>query len=166
MTTKLNKTGNQHTVQPIPEGYHMVTPWVIVKDSAKLINFLKEAFGAEEIARVYNEDGTIGHAEVRIGDSVVMMFDAKENWPPTPSFFRLYVEDGDAVYQRALKAGATSVTEMTDLFFGDRVGRVRDPWGNIWWIQEHLEDVDFAEMMKRAGEQTYMEAMRYVQESL
>jgi uncharacterized glyoxalase superfamily protein PhnB len=166
MTTKLNKTDNQHTVQAIPTGYHMVTPWIIVKDSAKFIDFLKEAFGAEETGRVYNEDGTIGHMEARIGDSVVMMFDAKETWPPTPSFLRLYVEDGDAVYRRALKAGATSVTGMTELFFGDRVGRVRDPWGNIWWIQEHIEDVDFEEMMKRAGEQTAIEAMRYLQESL
>jgi uncharacterized glyoxalase superfamily protein PhnB len=160
MTTKSN------TVRPIPEGYHMVTPWIIVRGAAQFLDYLKEAFGAEEIARVYNEDDTIGHAEVRLGDSVVMMFDAKEAWPPTPGFLRLYVEDGDAVYQQALKAGATSVTEMTELFFGDRVGRVRDPWGNIWWIQERLEDVDFAEMMKRAGEQTAIEAMRYVQESL
>lgn len=168
MTTQLNKTGNQHMIQPIPEGYHQVTPWIIVKDSARLIDFLKEVFGAEETegSRVYNQDGTIGHVEVRIGDSVVMMFDAKDTWPPTPAFFRLYVEDGDAVYQRALKAGATAVTEMTKLFFGDRVGRVRDPWGNIWWIQERIEEVDFAEMMKRAEEQTYMEAMQYVQETL
>jgi uncharacterized glyoxalase superfamily protein PhnB len=168
MTTKLNKTDSQLTIQPIPEGYHTVTPWIIVKDAAKFIAFLKEAFGAKEAegSRVYNKDGTLGHAEVRIGDSVVMMFDAKEAWPPTPSFLRLYVEDGDAVYRRALQAGATSVTEITRLFFGDRVGRVRDPWGNIWWIQERVEAVDFEEMMKRAGEQAAIEAMQYVQESL
>jgi uncharacterized glyoxalase superfamily protein PhnB len=164
----MNMTTKPNPIRPIPEGYHMVTAWIIVKDAAKFIDFLQEAFGAKETegSRVYNQDGTIGHAEVRMGDTVVMMFDAKEEWPPTPSFFRLYVEDGDAVYQRALEAGGTSVTEMTELFFGDRVGRVRDPWGNIWWIQERLEDVDFAEMMKRAGEQTAIEAMRYVQESL
>jgi PhnB protein len=103
---------------------------------------VKEAFGAQETARVHNEDGTIGHAEFRIGDSVVMAFDAKQGWPETPGFLRLYVEDGDAVYRRALEAGAGSVTEMTDLFFGDRVGRVRDPLGNLWWIQTRLEDVD------------------------
>jgi uncharacterized glyoxalase superfamily protein PhnB len=168
MTTNLDKIGGQYTPQPIPEGYHTVTPWIIVKGAAKLIEFLKEAFVAEEIegGRVYNEDDTIGHAEVRIGDSVIMMFDAKEAWPPTPSLFRLYVEDGDAVYRRALKAGATAVTEMTELFFGDRVGRVSDPWGNIWWIQERIEEVDSEEMMKRAGEQTAIEAMKYVQKSL
>lgn len=168
MTTKQNKTDNRHTVQPIPEGYHQVTLWIIVKDSAKLIDFLKEAFGAKETegSRVYNQDGTIGHVEVRIGDSAVMMFDAKDTWPPTPAFFRLYVENGDAVYQRALQAGATAVTEMTELFFGDRVGRVSDPWGNIWWLQERLEAVDFEEMMKRAEEPAYIKAMQYVQESL
>jgi uncharacterized glyoxalase superfamily protein PhnB len=127
---------------------------------------LKEAFGAEEYGRVYNEDGTIGHAEVRMGDSVVMLFDAKEEWPDTPSLLRLYVEDGDAVYRRALEAGGTSVTEVTELFFGDRVGRVRDPWGNIWWIQTHIEDVDPEEMARRAGDPTYLDAMQRVQASL
>src|SRR5689334_5731358 len=103
-------------VKSIPAGYHTVTPWIIVRGAAKLLDYVKEAFGADNETRVYNEDGTIGHAEVRIGDSVIMMFDAKEGWPPTPSFIRLFVEDGDAVYQQALKAGGTSVTEMTELF--------------------------------------------------
>lgn len=155
--------------QPIPKGYRTVTPWIIARGVARLIDFLKEAFGAEEYGRVYNEDGTIGHAEVRMGDSVVMLFDAKEEWPDTPSLPRLYVEDGDAVYRRALEAGGTSVTsvtEVTELFFGDRVGRVRDPWGNIWWIQTHIEDVDPEEMARRAGDPTYLDAMQRVQASL
>lgn len=152
--------------QPIPKGYRTVTPWIIARGVARLIDFLKEAFGAEEYGRVYNEDGTIGHAEVRMGDSVVMLFDAKEEWPDTPSLLRLYVEDGDAVYRRALEAGGTSVTEVTELFFGDRVGRVRDPWGNIWWIQTHIEDVDPEEMARRAGDPTYLDAMQRVQASL
>jgi uncharacterized glyoxalase superfamily protein PhnB len=150
----------------MPEGYYTITPWIIVRGAAQLLDYLKEVFGAEELARVYNEDGAIGHAEVRIGDSVVMMFDAKEAWPDTPSFIRLYVEDGDAVYQRALAAGGASVTEMTELFFGDRVGRVRDPFGNIWWIQTRLEDVDPEEMARRPQEQPYIAAMQYVQSSL
>jgi PhnB protein len=166
MTANLNKTGAVRDVRPVPEGYHTVTPWIISRDTAQLLDFVKEAFGAEEIARVYNEDGTIGHAEFRIGDSVVMAFDAKEEWPDTPSFLRLYVEDGDAVYQRALEAGATSVTEMTNLFFGDRVGRVRDPQGNLWWIQTRLEDLDPEEMARRAKERAYIDAMQQVQESL
>jgi PhnB protein len=154
------------TTNYIPEGYHAVTPWIISRNTASLLDYVKEAFGAQELARVYNEDGSIGHAEVRIGDSVVMMFDAKETWPPTPCFLRLYVEDGDAVYQQALKAGAISVTDMTELFWGDRVGRVRDPFGNIWWIQTRIEAVDPEEMGRRAGNQTYINAMQYVQNSL
>ncbi|KQL46373.1 extradiol dioxygenase [Brevibacillus choshinensis] len=153
-------------MKDIPEGYRTVTPWIISRDTTRLIAFVKEAFHAYDDNRVYNEDGTIGHAEVRIGDSVVMMFDAKEEWPDTPSFLRLYFEDGDAVYQQALQAGATPVTEMTTLFFGDRVGRVRDPLGNIWWIQTRIEDLTPEEMAKRAGQSEYIEAMRYVQGSL
>jgi uncharacterized glyoxalase superfamily protein PhnB len=130
------------------------------------LDFVKEAFDAVEIARVPNEDGTIGHAEFRIGDSIVMAFDAKEGWPDTPGFFRLYVENGDAVYRRALEAGAVSVTEMTDLFFGDRVGRVRDLQGNVWWIQTRVEEVDPEEMERRAGEKEFLHVMRYAQESL
>jgi PhnB protein len=151
------------TVRPIPEGYHSVTPWIISRDSAGLIDFLDVAFGAEEIARVVGDDGSIGHAEVRIGDSVVMMFDAKPHWPNTPAFFRLYVTDGDAVFQQALRAGATSVTEMTHLFWGDRVGRVRDPFGNLWWIQTRVEDVSLEEMERRATEKKWVDAMDYVQ---
>ena len=153
-------------ILPVPEGYRAVTPWIVSRDTAGLLDFVKEAFGAEEIARIPNEDGTIGHAEFRIGDSIVMAFDAREGWPDTPGFFRLYVEDGDAVYRRALEAGAVSVTEMTHLFFGDRVGRVRDPQGNVWWIQTRVEEVDAVEMEKRAGEEGYVDAMLYVQESL
>jgi PhnB protein len=153
-------------IRPVPEGYHVVTPWIISRDTVRLLDFVKEAFDAVEIARVPNEDGTIGHAEFRIGDSIVMAFDAKEGWPDTPGFFRLYVANGDAVYRRALEAGAVSVTEMTDLFFGDRVGRVRDLQGNVWWIQTRVEEVDPEEMERRAGEKGFLDAMRYVQESL
>ncbi len=153
-------------IRPVPEGYHVVTPWIISRDTAELLDFVREAFGAEEMGRVPAEDGSIGHAEFRIGDSIVMAFDAKEGWPDTPGFFRLYVEGGDEVYRRALEAGAVSVTEMTDLFFGDRVGRVRDPQGNVWWIQTRVEEVGPEEMEKRAGEKEFVDAMRYVQESL
>jgi PhnB protein len=151
------------TVRGVPAGYHTVTPWIISRDTARLPESLKEAFGAEELARVHGEDGTIGHAECRIGDSVVMAFDARDNWPDTPAFLRLYVEDGDAVHRGAVRAGAVSVTEMTDMFWGDRVGRVRDPLGNVWWIQTRIEDLTLEEMDRRAGEPKYIEAMRYVQ---
>ena len=164
----MTASGEKRTqqVQTVPDGYHTVTPWIISRDTARLIDFVTRAFGAEEIVRVQDENGVIGHAEVRIGDSVVMTFDSREGWPETPGFMRLYVEDSDAVYQQALRAGATSVTEVTTLFFGDRVGRVRDPLGNVWWIQARVEDVDPEEMGRRAQERAAIDAMEYVQNSL
>jgi len=111
-------TTEPNAVQPILEGYHTVTPWIISRNTARLLDFVKHAFGAEELARVYVENGAIGHAEFKIGDSIVMAFDAKEEWPDTPCFLRLYVSDGDAVYQQALSAGAISVNEMTSMFWG------------------------------------------------
>jgi uncharacterized glyoxalase superfamily protein PhnB len=143
-----------------------VTPWVISSDTARLIDFVQAAFGAHELARVPGPDGRIGHAEVRIGDAVVMMFDRADGWPETPGFLRLYVEDADLVYERALAAGATSVTPVTSLFFGDRVGRVRDPLGNIWWIQAHETDVDPAELARRPQDPAAMAALRMVEMSL
>lgn len=154
-----------NAVQPRPEGYHTVTPWISSRETARLLEFVKQAFGAEELARVYVKNGAIGHAEFKIGDSIVMAFDAKEEWPDTPCFLRLYVEDGDAVYRQALAAGATTVTEMTTMSKGFRGGRVRDPLGNIWWLQTRLENLDPEEMAKRAEEKQYREAMQYAQES-
>jgi PhnB protein len=159
--SEMSDSGSE--IRAVPEGYHVVTPWINSRDTAGLIEFVGRAFGAEEIARVHNEDGSIGHAEFRIGDSVVMAFDATEAWPDTPGFLRLYVEDADEVHRRALEAGATSVTH---LFWGDRVGRVRDSYGNLWWIQARVEEVDPAEMERRAGEKGWIERMAYVQESL
>ena len=156
-------TTRQRQIGPIPEGYGTVTPWIISRDTAQLIDFVTKAFDATESGRVHNDDGTIGHAEVRIGDSVVMMFDARPDWPNTPAYLRLYVEDGDAVYRRALEAGASSVTEMTELFWGERVGRVRDPLGNVWWIQDRVAELDPEEIQERAAQPQFIEAMRYVQ---
>jgi PhnB protein len=150
-------------IEPVPDGYGTVTPWIISRDTARLIDFVTEAFGATELARVPNEDGTIGHAEVRIGDSVVMMFDGRPDWPDTPAFLRLYLEDGDAAFRRALAAGATTVTELTELFWGDRVGRVRDPLGNVWWIQQRVAELTPEEIGQRMTEPRFVEAMRYVQ---
>jgi uncharacterized glyoxalase superfamily protein PhnB len=156
------RDGQKRPIQPIPEGYTSVTPWIISPDAAALIDFLKAAFGAVELARLVGEDGTIGHAEVRIGNAVVMMFDKKKHWKRTPAFLRLYVEDGDATFRRALEAGATAVTEMTHLAWGDRVGRVRDAQGNLYWIQERVEEVDEAEMGRRFGDPKWQAAMDYV----
>jgi PhnB protein len=154
-------------MKTIPEGYTTVTPWLISKNTAALIEFLKQAFDAEPIGDpVYTEDGSIGHAEVRIGDAVVMLFDAKPDWPQTPGFLRLYVADGEATFQKALAAGATPVTELTELFWGDRVGRVRDPFGNLWWIQERVTELSLDEMMSRMTQPEFVENMTYVQSSL
>jgi uncharacterized glyoxalase superfamily protein PhnB len=155
-----------HAVSPVPQGYNTVSPWIVSRNTARLLDFMKKAFGAEELGRVPNGDGTIGHAEARIGDSVFLMFDAKNEWPDTPAFLRIYVTDADVVYRKALSAGATVVTEVTPLYFGDRVGRIRDPLGNIWWIQTHVEDVAPDELSTRAQKPANVDVMRRVEESL
>jgi PhnB protein len=152
-------------VSPIPDGYHSVTPWIIGKDTAGLIEFLKAAFDAVELGRMADDQGNIGHAEVRIGDSVVMMFD-KPDWPPTPAFLRLYVDDIHATIEKAVAAGATVVTRPTHLFWGDLVGRVSDPFGNLYWVQTRIEIVDEDEMMRRMSDEKFMSAMQYVQSAL
>jgi PhnB protein len=150
---------------PVPEGYGAVTPWVVTKDTRRLLDFIKDAFDAEELGRVEVEGVTIGHAEARIGDSIIMMFDSP--FPvATPGLLRLYVEDGDAVFRRAVAAGATPVTRLTELAWGDRVGRVRDPLGNIWWIQERLEEPAPDEVTRRLQDPKFTEAMQYVQSTL
>ena len=141
-------------VKPIPDGYHSVTPYLIVEGADKLLDFLKEAFAADETFRMAGPDGSIGHAEVRIGDSVVMLAEAGEQWPAMPGGIHLYVDDCDATYRRALEAGATSLQEPADQFYGDRSGGVRDPVGNVWWIVTHVEDVPEDELAKRVEEWT------------
>ena len=136
-------------VKAIPEGYHSVTPSLVVKGAAKLINFMKEAFGAEEAFRMPAPNGEIMHAEVRIGDSIVMLNDAMRQSPTSSSLF-LYVTDVDGVYQRAVKAGATSLSEPANMFWGDRMAQVKDEFGNQWSIATHVEDVPPQEMEKRA----------------
>ena len=155
--------------EPIfPPGYGTVTPWIISRDSAALVRFLETAFDAAEIegSRMLNQDGAIIHVEVRIGRSIVMLFDSYEGWPETPAFFRLYVGDADLAYQQALSAGASPITRVTELFWGDRVGRVRDPFGNIWWLQSHVTDVPTEELSARMEDPAMLDAMRYVQQSL
>lgn len=138
------------SVKPIPDGYHAVTPYLVVQGAAKLIDFLKHAFEAQEIERLTRPDGAIGHAEVKIGDSIVMMGEAGGEWTPMPGSLYLYVNDADATYKRALQAGATSTMEPTDQFYGDRSAGVKDPVGNQWWIATHKEDLSREELAKRA----------------
>jgi PhnB protein len=140
-----------------------VTPWIIGPDTRSLMDFIVAAFEARDVAIVDNPDGSVGHAEATIGDSLVMGFDSKPDWPATPAFLRLWVDDCEATVASAVSAGAHVVTEPTDLFWGDRVGRVRDPWDNVWWIQQHLEDVPPDEMETRAQDPAALQAMTYVQ---
>ena len=138
------------TVNPIPEGYHTVTPYLVVDDVDRLIDFLKSAFDAVEKERVPGQDGRTGHAEVMIGDSYVMMGRAQAESPPLPCMLYLYVSDTDATYARALAAGATSVQEPADMFYGDRNAGVKDPTGNSWFIATRQENLTPEELAERA----------------
>jgi uncharacterized glyoxalase superfamily protein PhnB len=138
-------------VKAIPDGYHAVTPYLIARDAAKTIEFAKKAFGAEyAFEPMKRPDGKIMHAELKIGDSRVMISDATQEHPAMPCMLHLYVPDVDAVYKRAVGAGGTSVTELADQFYGDRSGGVKDPSGNFWHIATHKEDVAPSELKKRA----------------
>lgn len=139
-------------VKPIPEGYHTLTPFLMVKGAARNIEFIKNAFGAKERSIHKAPDGTIMHAELEIGDSVLMMSEATEKYPPMPSSLYLYVEDVDAVYNKAIRAGGISLREPTDEFYGDRSSGVSDPGGNQWWIATHIEEVSPEEMKRREEE--------------
>jgi PhnB protein len=127
---------------PVPEGYHTVTPYIVVPGVAKLMEFLKQAFDAQETERHQRPDGAIQHAEVRIGDSMIMMGEPQPPQKPMPAMIYLYVADADALYQRALKAGATSVRAPADQPYGDRMGGVEDSWGNQWWVATRLAKAD------------------------
>ena len=148
---------------PIPEGYGTVTPWIVGKDTARLIEFVEAAFGGEELGRVEHPPGSIGHAEMRIGTSIVMMFDTPFK-VDTPAMLRLYVADAAATLASAVAAGASVVTPLTDVqAWGDRVARLRDPFGNVWWLQERVEALDPEEAMRRFGEPQYLKAMEQTQ---
>jgi len=139
-------------VKPIPDDRPCITPYLVVPGVARLIDFLKQVFDAKETHRSAMPDGTVVHAEVRIGDSFVMMGEPQGDWKAMPGNIYIYVEDADATYRRALEAGATSLMEPADQFHGDRYGGVRDPFGNGWWIVTHIEDVPPEEMARRDKE--------------
>jgi len=139
----------QRSVKPIPDGAQTITPYLVVEGIPKLLSFLTQAFGAQELFRMAHPDGGIMHAEVKIGNSTLMMGAAMGEWKPKPCSLYLYVEDVDAAYHRAVQAGGTSVKEPADQFYGDRTGGVIDPSGNYWGIATHVEDVSREEMAKR-----------------
>jgi uncharacterized glyoxalase superfamily protein PhnB len=137
-------------VKAQPDGFHAITPYLVVDGAARLVDFLAEVFDAEEVERFAAPGNRIGHAEMRIGDSLVMLGDARGEHEPRQAMLYVYVADADATYQRALAAGGTSVQAPADQFYGDRSAGVKDPTGNLWWIATHIEDVPPAELKRRA----------------
>ena len=137
-------------VKPIPDGYPQVIPYLIIPNPARQIEFLKTVFGARETGRHTMPDGSINHAEVRIGESVIMMGGASPQWPTATCAVYVYVEDTDAAYKRAIEAGATSLQEPKDQFYGDRSAGVKDEFGNQWFIGTHIEEMSPEEMKRRS----------------
>jgi len=140
-------------VQPIPEGYHTVTPYITVEDAGEVIEFLKKAFDAQETYAMRDEHGKVRHAEVKVGTSMLMLGSSHDQWKARPANFYVYVEDVDAIYKKAVGAGGKSVAEPTTQFYGDRHGAVADSQGNTWWIATHVEDVSAEEVERRAKQQ-------------
>ncbi|WP_405537169.1 VOC family protein [Streptomyces sp. NBC_00075] len=157
----MSKQGNT-----APEGYTTVAPWVVTDDTGAFLDFVAQAFGGEELGRVLTEDGLVGHGEIRVGDTVVLAFDRHTDWPVMPSLLRVYVPDADEAFSQAAAAGGQVVTAVANDAFGHRGGRIKDPFGNIWWVVSHVEDVPEDEMWKRLHDPVYAEAMRVAQETL
>jgi len=145
-------------VKPIPVGYHSVTPYLIIKGAADAIEFYKQAFGATELFRFPAPDGKIGHAEIKIGDSPIMLADefAEMGYKGpralggSPVSLMIYLEDVDTVFNRAVEAGASVKEAVQDKFYGDRTGTLTDPFGHVWHVSTHKEDVSMEEMEERA----------------
>jgi PhnB protein len=146
-------------VKAVPEGYHSLTPYLSANDAARAIEFYKEAFGAQEVMRMDSPDGKVGHAELKVGDSIFMLGDdcpeATQRSPQslggTSIGLMLYVEDVDAVVGRAVSAGAELVRPVENQFYGDRTGGVKDPFGHFWYVATHFEDVAPEEMQRRVA---------------
>ena len=147
------------SVKPIPDGYHSITPYLSVKGAADAIEYYKKAFGAEELFRMAAPDGKIGHAEMKIGDSPFMLADefpemgfvSPNTLGGSPVGMMIYVPDVDTVYKESLAAGGQEVKPLQDQFYGDRSGTLKDPFGHVWTIATHKEDVPEEELKKRAA---------------
>jgi PhnB protein len=153
-------------VKPIPDGYHSVTPYLIVDDAASAIEFYKRAFGATELFRMDAPGGKIGHAEIKIGDSPIMLADefpemgfrSAKAIGSTPVSLMIYVEDVDSVFPQAIAAGGKELKPLQDQFYGDRSGTLEDPFGHVWTVSTHKEDVPPEEMERRMGEMAAQKA--------
>ena len=145
--------------KPIPDGYHTVTPYLVITNAGKAIEFYKEAFGARESSRLASPDGKVMHAEIMIGDSPIMLSDEFPDWNAlspltiggTPVSIMLYVEDVDSIVKRAVAAGATLLMPVENQFWGDRMGTVADPFGHKWSVATHKENVSPDEIITRAN---------------
>lgn len=145
-------------VKPVPDGYHTATPYLIVSEAANAIEFYKQAYGSTELMRIAASGGKIGHAEIRIGDSPIMLADefpemgarSPQSIGGSPVSIHLYMEDVDAVVSRAVDAGAKLLRPIEDKFYGDRMGSIEDPFGHQWHIATHKEDLTSEEIQKRA----------------
>jgi PhnB protein len=171
LKNRIMQSKESQKIKTVPDNYTSVTSWIISPSSADLIKFLKNAFDAEEIphSRLKNEDGVIIHVVVKIGDAMVMLFDSREGWGQYPSFLNLYVEDIEKTYQKSIQLGATSVTDITTLWFGEKVCRILDPFGNLWWINQRIEEVDLTnpeEVKKRSTTPEAVNGIKYIQKSL
>lgn len=143
------------SVKPIPEGYHTINNFFTVRKAEELLQFLQDAFDAKTTEIHRNEDGTIMHAELKIGDSIVMMGEAPETLEDNKllkSLLYMYVNDADSMYDKAIQAGGKSIMAPVNHFYGDRSGAVEDPAGNQWWIASHIEDMTAEELQKRAAQ--------------
>ena len=136
-------------VDPIPPGFHTVTPYLVVEGADKLMSFLKDAFAAEEVLAHKGPDGGIMHAEMRIGTSMIMLSEARAENPAMPCMLYLYVEDVDRSFRAAVAAGGKPIKEPEDQFYGDRSGGITDPCGIQWWIGTHIKDVSEQELARR-----------------
>ncbi|HYY92479.1 MAG TPA: VOC family protein [Candidatus Dormibacteraeota bacterium] len=146
------------TVRVVPEGYHTVTQSLVVKGADRLLQFLKEGLGGKESGVFRMPNGTIAHAEVTIGDTRLMIGEETTEWPAMPGRAYVYVKDADASYRQALQAGAISLREPADQFYGDRTATVRDPVGNVWTFAAHKEDLSGEEQMRRLAAQNISRA--------
>ncbi|HSE36193.1 MAG TPA: VOC family protein [Blastocatellia bacterium] len=152
MTTKVNY---------IPKGFHTATPYLIARDAAAAMEFYKKAFGATELERITDEDGAVRHGEFKIGDSTFMITGEHPDFPAwqspltrggSPVHIYLYVEDVDAVFKHVISCGATELLPVQDQFYGDRIGALTDPFGHVWYIATHIEEVSPEEIKRRAAQ--------------
>jgi PhnB protein len=158
MSSSANKVVSM-PVNPVPEGYHSVTPYLIINDAARAIDFYKKVFGATEVMRMADPNGKVGHAEIQIGNSKIMLADehpemghrSPQSLGGSPVGLHLYLKDVDGTVEKALAAGAKLERPVKDQFYGDRSGQIKDPFGHVWNVSTHKEDVSPEEMEKRAA---------------